>query len=369
MTTRAKTTSRAAQALLALSSVFSPRPTAPIPPSNIHDPIFAPTDPPKSHDPAPLDEIVITTACDSVSIGSFYHNHLSASSSTSSGSTSSAILRQELADREISHAWELEQLQQELIQARQVLATPQPPIPSARHAPRNTADRPTVTQTSIALQTSQFYTTQKVWEPLSEGADFELWQASIISTIKCDPHLHVLFNSHTKTLVQSTTDIALDQYLYHKLSLCLKTPATATFLKRTGLGGNGVALFWTLDSAFVDRSRAHRQTQITTFLTTFHRDVAAQENVDVYYNRFSHLVHQIKSGENGISIHPTEIRERFLTTLGGHYDYLAEALERNHLDPFYLDCSDEALLLRLRNVRPRGTALAIWSDILFVAPV
>ena len=294
---------------------------------------------------------------------------LSVPSSTSSASTSSALLRQELAlvqqERQLEaaqRALEISQLQQQLaasqLQNYQNLA--EPPIPSSTGPPPvnlqhlHTVGQHTAGLHTANLLTSQFFTTQKTWEPLTAGTDFEVWQDRIISTIQCDPYLHVLYQS--KSLVKSTDSVTLDQYLHHKLAPCLQEPTSASFLHRTDLGGKGLALFWTLDSALINRSRAHRQAQLTSFLTTMHRDTV-QESVDVYYNRFSHLLHQIQSGPNGIIINPTEVRERFLYTLGGHYTYLSEALEREHLDPFYLSCNDNDLLTRLRNVRPRPSLI------------
>ena len=193
----------------------------------------------------------------------------------------------------------------------------------------------------------------KNWTPLSDVSEeaFKTWQAQIIAFIAGDKDLHPLIVSESgklDRLIRHTTDTSRNRALYNRLAPCILAATAAPYIKRNGIAGQGIQLFYLLDSVFIDRSPAAKQSRITTFLTSIQR--SPTEPIDAYYNRYSTLLADIDD-DTGFHISSDQVRERFLRTLGGQYDYITRALDRKTIDPYLLDCSDDHLLTHLRNIR------------------
>ena len=231
------------------------------------------------------------------------YNDLSAASPTSTASTSSSkVLLRELIDREVAHARELDARDRELHLLQQELAgarTPQPPVSlpaPTRHAPTHTPDLHTATLPSLnLLPSTEFYTTVKNWTPLSDVSEeaFKTWQAQILAIIAGDKDLHPLIVSESgklDRLIRHTTDTSRNRAIYTRLAPCILAATAAPYIKRNGIAGKGIELFYLLDSVFIDRSPAAKQRRITTFLTSIQR--SPTEPIDAYYNRYSTLLHR-----------------------------------------------------------------------------
>ena len=187
------------------------------------------------------------------------------------------------------------------------------------------------------------------YDPFDPSKQFKGWSQKIINTVSHCRELKVLFNQDTGKL-HTTTPIGCDEHdntFYQRLADTL--PTDNTFLFRTDLMGHGIKLHQSLESAYLPQDAQHRNAQLQRFLNPSFRRPPRQ-SVDLWYNTFNELARDISSGVGGIVIPQIEIRQRFIRSLGGRFDRLAEELDLDMLPSLYITGTWDQLLSKLRQV-------------------
>ena len=173
---------------------------------------------------------------------------------------------------------------------------------------------------------------------------FERWyRLFFIKCMACE--LRLLCDRTTQSFVASTSYILHEERLYARVMECLGP--TNSFTERLDLAGLGLKLLNILTRVYgPSLTYEYMQEQSAYFWHSMHRE--ASESVDEYFNRFHVVLSHLPL--KGTNIPTTDIRRRFLFTLGGEFDRLVTEARDHRLDPNLIIMSWDDLLDELRSI-------------------
>ena len=201
-----------------------------------------------------------------------------------------------------------------------------------------------------AAPTIRIRRSEKITWPKCPATDdpsmIKAWRMKFLASLNtCD--LDMLFDPFTHDLVKCHPDANAVKVLYGIIQACL--PDGHPMILNRSYWGQGLNLWHAFSASVIPALTFHKRQDLIQ--TLFHHTTRlSSEDVYTYYNRLITDADDINLGTYPPSISPSDLRRRFLFSLGPELEFLKIDDVEGRLDPTYLTSEPEPLLHRLQAI-------------------